>query len=116
MSIKRCRSAAVLMSSVIMLACTQMPARHTQQDQKPAVSAKGNLVAQTPLNSPVLFTDNLNGEKSEIIVVSEYISANGRACRRFTEKSIATDKTVRGLSCQESETDWREIPLATFAY
>ncbi len=109
----------VLVSLLVLTACTRMPIDRVADSRQPVAavsSAKADRVAAASLNIPMAFTDRATGQSSQITVTSEYISANGRPCRRFLERSGTSAVASKGLSCQDSIQGWQEIPLATFAY
>lgn len=100
-------------------ACTRMPAEYRQnglsQSASPVIDPhKLAVVAATAVGSAAIYRDYLTGLTSEITVESEYFSANGRICRRFTERQAASASSQRRLGCH-SDSGWVEIPVASFA-
>jgi len=74
-------------------------------------NGKAQVVANAGVGVPQVYTDKLTGRTVELVVKSEYFSANGRICRRFTE--FVNGRDVAGLSCK-SDRGWTEIPLSSF--
>ena len=77
-----------------------------------AQSSKLQAVATTDIGVPAQYTDPASGETVELIVKSEYFSANGRSCRRFSEQ--VSGEVRNGVSCQDSKKGWIELPLASY--
>lgn len=112
-----CRVLSLLLFMFTLSACTRMPAEYRQDYRAPAVpteSGKLDFIATATIGSPVIYTDQVTGLSTEIVVESEYFSANGRLCRRFTEQQASSASRFPRLSCDGSN-GWVEIPIASFA-
>jgi len=77
-----------------------------------AITARTQAVALASIGVPQVYSDELSGKTVELVVESEYFSANGRVCRRFTE--FVDGRDVAGVSCQDESRGWIEIPLSSF--
>lgn len=121
---QQCMKRILCLSALLLIvlagtACTRMPAEYRQnglsQSALPANDPqKLAVVAATAVGSAAIYRDYLTGLSSEITVESEYFSANGRICRRFTERQAATGASQRRLGCH-GDGGWVEIPVASFA-
>lgn len=107
-------SIAVLAST----ACTRMPEEYRTSQSASAVPAIAtqmlDAVASAPVGTSIVYTDQTTGLASEITVESEYFSANGRICRRYTERPAAAVTAYPGLSCNAGN-GWVKVPVADFA-
>ena len=77
-----------------------------------ANTARTQAVASAGIGVPQVYRDELSGKNMELVVQSEYFSANGRLCRRFSE--FVDGRDVEGISCQDDTRGWIEIPLSSF--
>lgn len=77
-----------------------------------ANTARTQAVAAAGIGVPRVYKDELSGKTIELVVQSEYFSANGRLCRRFSE--FVDGRDVAGVSCQDDARGWTEIPLSSF--
>lgn len=77
-----------------------------------AQSSKMQAVATAEIGTPSRYVDRESGMTVELIVLSEYFSANGRNCRRFVEGNGARESS--GVGCQDAREGWVELPLATY--
>ena len=75
-------------------------------------TARTQAVATAGIGVPEVYKDELSGKSVELVVESEYFSANGRLCRRFSE--FVDGRDVAGVSCQDDARGWTEIPLSSF--
>jgi len=75
---------------------------------------KAQAVATASIGVPQVYVDRLSGLTTELFVQSEYFSANGRLCRRYSERM--NDHDVAGVSCQDAKLGWTEIPLSSFVH
>ena len=75
-------------------------------------TARTQAVATAGIGVPEVYKDELSGKTVELVVESEYFSANGRLCRRFSE--FVDGRDVAGVSCQDDARGWTEIPLSSF--
>lgn len=99
--------------------CTRMPVDYHEHDRRlPVVGdldrKKLELVATTAVGTSAVFRDYLTGISSEITVESEYFSANGRLCRKFTERQSVSKSSRNGLGCR-TDSGWIDIPVDSFA-
>jgi len=76
-----------------------------------ANTARTQAVASASIGVPEVYRDELSGKTVELVVESEYFSANGRICRRFSE--FVEGRDVAGVSCQDEARGWTEIPLSS---
>ena len=99
-------------------ACTRMPTEYREDYRTPAAviteSNKLNVVATAVIGSPETYVDRATGLSTELIVESEYFSANGRICRRYTERQGPGASRSSRLACNGRD-GWVEIPIAAFA-
>jgi len=72
-------------------------------------------VVDSPVGVPLFHTDQPGGQQLELLVGTEYFSANGRICRRYAESNTVTGATRNGLVCNDPLRGWIEIPLESFA-
>ena len=77
-----------------------------------ANTARTQAVASASIGVPKVYSDELSGKTVELVVESEYFSANGRVCRRFSE--FVGGRDVAGVSCLDEDRGWTEIPLSSF--
>ena len=73
---------------------------------------KAQAVAAAGIGVPQVYTDPKLGRSVELLVQSEYFSANGRNCRRYTQ--TVKGRSVAGVSCQDQARGWVDIPLSSF--
>ena len=104
---------------ILMAACTGIPKEYGDQNRLPtavnsAVSEKMSVVGSAVIGRPTPYLDEETGLNGEIVVDSEYFSANGRLCRRYTERQSSFATPDSKLGCQ-SDQGWIEIKLDTFA-
>lgn len=104
-------------------ACTPIPPEYRQSIAQPAarVSSQSEthgdgqllaLVGAARIGASQLHVDPESGLTSTIKVSSEYFSANGRSCRRFSQHSSNSATPEIKLACK-SHSGWQEIPLAS---
>jgi len=128
-SICKTISVWLIASSVLTsAACTRMPVQPGQPALVNTDFAKMQTVAQTSVGATARYTDTASGAAVEILVLSEYFSAAGRKCRRFSEVSLfnpgngdLTDGqavvrvgdigTQERLACDDVKKGWIEIPV-----
>ena len=98
-------------------ACTTTPDNYQFGGEaaasSPAViagTARLEAVANADVGIPFQYIDE--GVSRQLWVSSEYFSANGRWCRRFTE--IVNGRDVAGVACNDEGHGWVELPLAAF--
>ena len=122
-------------------ACTRMPLEQNLVKPVQVSTGKIQLVAQTLVGTTTRYVDPASGAAVEISVLSEYFSAGGRKCRRFSQSSSTTGQgngqdtganselgtgelltdipgsvtTTKGLACEDSSSGWIEIPLNAIA-
>lgn len=112
------RNSGFLLLVLVVSACTRMPAEYRESSRAPAVVPADNnkleTIAFAVIGSPTIYTDRITGLSTEITVESEYFSANGRLCRRYTERQAAVASSQLRLACN-SGAGWVEIPVETFA-
>lgn len=77
-----------------------------------AQNSKLQAVATADIGVPVLYIDPDSGNSVELVVRSEYFSANGRNCRRFSE--VSGGERRNSVSCQDHRKGWIELPLASY--
>ena len=75
-------------------------------------TARTQAVAVAEIGVPQVYRDEESGKSIKLVVQSEYFSANGRLCRRFSEFVNGLD--VAGVSCQDGTRGWTEIPISSF--
>lgn len=122
-------------------ACTRMPLEQSLVKPAQVSTGKIQLVAQTLVGTTTRYVDPTSGATVEISVLSEYFSAGGRKCRRFSQSSSTTGQgngqdsvansdlsnselltdipasvsTTKGLACEDRSSGWIEIPLNAIA-
>lgn len=85
------RKLLLLLSVVSLLStgCTRMPEEYRVKNTMNAAPASDTrmlkAIANAAVGSTIAYTDQITGLTSEINIQSEYFSANGRICRRYTE-------------------------------
>ncbi len=110
-------------------ACTRMPVNNASVMPDQVSAGKMQLVAQASVGTTTRYVDAESGRTVVISVLSEYFSAGGRKCRRFSQSSgtsllgsaTASDlsaasleplePTTNGLACEDSKRGWIEIPI-----
>ncbi len=109
----------MLMLSMIIAAfgCTRMPANYSNTNTRPVLAETNNnelmqLVASARIGGVETFVDPVTGLASQITVLSEYFSANGRSCRRFSQHLSNASAPRKKLGCKDSANGWREIPVS----
>jgi len=112
---------ALVATSVGLTGCTTTPDKYKRNyvassnafysaaDQM-AGSSKMQAVGSARIGESRSYNDPATGGASQLIVRSEYFSANGRVCRRYVE--LSQNGTRDGLGCRDNERGWIEIPLA----
>jgi len=111
----------VVVASVGLAACTTTPERYKRNysgnsnatfaaANQLAGSSKMHALGSAKLGESQSFSDPTTGGASQLIVQSEYFSANGRVCRRYVE--LNPTGTRDGLGCRDDKQGWIEIPLA----
>ena len=110
---------ALSLSLLAVSACSTTPDQNRSSlfNQSTGVAAVANTartqaVASAGIGIPQVYTDGRSGKSIELVVESEYFSANGRVCRRFSE--FVDGRDVAGVSCQDDTLGWIEIPLSSF--
>ncbi len=104
--------------TLIVAGCTTTPEKYKQKSvfSQPAVmsmkadNSKMQAVATAQLGVAQQFVDRATGMTTQLVVESEYFSANGRVCRRFRQQVNGRDAT--GIGCNDSRNGWVEIPAA----
>jgi len=81
-------------------------------ERVPAQSSKMQAVATTEIGNSAQYTDPYTGQTVKLQVQSEYFSANGRFCRRYTE--MINTQNRNGVSCQDARQGWVELRLADY--
>jgi hypothetical protein len=94
-------------------ACTRMPIEHRAEMPQPVNTGKMQVVAQSVIGTANRYIDPVTAVVVEIAVLSEYFSAGGRNCRRFTE--TGPNGVSSGLACQDEKIGWTEIPIQSIA-
>lgn len=101
--------------------CTPIPAQYSQPASYPvnnsgemnsSDSALLALVGDTRIGMTQTIADPVSGLTSTVSVTSEYFSANGRSCRRFSQHYSNAAMPVNKLACKAGSR-WQEIPLAS---
>ena len=104
----------LLMGGVLFTsACTRMPIEHRAAMPQPVNTGKMQVVAQSVIGAANRYVHPGAGVAVEIAVLSEYFSAGGRTCRRFTE--TGPNGVSSGLACQDKKNGWTEIPIQSIA-
>jgi len=111
------RSFALLLCILSATACTTSNSNKSNrgvftETPLPAVAAntvKLEALAKAEVGLPAEYIDA--GVSRQLLVSSEYFSANGRWCRPYTETVHGLDKA--GVACNEGS-GWVELPLAAF--
>ncbi len=107
-----------LLTVLSVSACTTRPAEYRQdasvQASRSTDDNKLSVIASAVIGRPTTYVDQATGLSTEIIVESEYFSANGRICRRFIERGATSDSSQYGLSCNGGN-GWVKIPVESFA-
>ena len=94
-------------------ACTRMPVeQHAEMPQR-VNNGKMRVVAQSVIGTASRYIHPDTAVAVEISVLSEYFSAGGRTCRRFTE--TGPNGVSSGLACQDKKNGWSEIPIQSIA-
>lgn len=108
-----------LLLALLMLnaACTRMPAEYmAAQQTRVSPSANGSqlmhLVGSATMGMPQTHIDAVTGLSSVVTVTSEYFSANGRNCRRFSQHMSNASVPQEKLGCYDKRAGWQEIPIA----
>jgi len=110
------QSKLAVFALIVLLAagCTTTPDRYkkksfSQNLTSPlkADNSKMQALATAVVGQPQQFVDRQSGLTSELTVESEYFSANGRNCRRFTESG----RGRAGVGCLDDKAGWVELPL-----
>ncbi|MEM7255814.1 MAG: DVU3141 family protein [Pseudomonadota bacterium] len=111
----------VCLAMMVAAGCTPIPTeyRHPyaqQVLQASPVSATDNallaLVADTRIGATQTLVDPQTGLTSTVTVASEYFSANGRSCRRFSQHYSNAASPHNKLACKADD-GWQEIPVAS---
>lgn len=112
------RRCCVLLNSALVVtsvlgACTRMPVERNDviyhSSAANTVSQLSGRLAQASLQVPHRYVDPVTGASSVLTVESEYFSANGRICRRYTERT--ENRLNSGLGCREKNGNWIEVPV-----
>ncbi len=111
------RFSMFLLLSVIVAGCTRMPADYGGQVAGPVLVQTDNsgvisLVANARVGASQTFVDPQTGLTSQVTVLSEYFSANGRSCRRFSQHMSNAAAPVKKLGCKDQRIGWQEIPVS----
>ena len=114
--------AALPLWLILVTACTVTPEQyksgaqsgvgHSTAAVENIVNAKAQTVATASIGVPQAYVDPKLGTSTELLVQSEYFSANGRTCRRYSE--TVNGRSVSGVSCQDKTQGWIDIPLSSF--
>ncbi len=110
----------LLLCTILMLisvACTRMPADYGNSAVRPVSVTAGStgvmeLIAGARIGLPQTFVDPGTGLTSTVTVLSEYFSANGRSCRRYTQHMSNAANPVDRLSCKDQRSGWQDIPVS----
>ena len=106
-----------LLFFVVVVGCTPMPVDYggrvtsavlLQAENRDVIS----LVANTRVGASETFVDPQTGLTSQVTVLSEYFSANGRSCRRFLQHMSNAAAPVKKLSCKDQRNGWQEITVS----
>lgn len=112
------RILSILLIMFSISACTRMPAEYRDNYRVPVAMPTDNnkldVVASAVIGSPTMYTDQITGLSTQITVISEYFSANGRICRRYTERQALIASSSSRLGCN-GDNGWVEIPVDSFA-
>ena len=76
-------------SVLVTSACTRLPVEQGQAKSVQVSTGKIQLVGQTLVGTTTRYVDSASGATVEISVLSEYFSAGGRKCRRFSQSTGA---------------------------
>lgn len=70
------------------------------------------LISDARIGATQTHVDPITGLASTVRVVSEYFSANGRSCRRFTQHFSNAAAPENKLACRARD-GWQEVPVAS---
>lgn len=105
------------------LACTPIPESYREATTQPITRVYAEtesnhnraileLVATARIGASQLYANPRSGLTSTIRVNSEYFSANGRVCRRYSQHYSNAAEPQNKLACRAVNA-WQEIPLAS---
>lgn len=106
---------------LIMSACTRIPVEYSEATARPASTADRadisdvellSIVSNARVGATLTHVDPVTGLASTVRVNSEYFSANGRSCRRFTQRFSNSATSEGKLACRARD-GWRQIPIAS---
>jgi hypothetical protein len=110
---------AVYLLIPILAACTRMPVEYSSPVAAERASvfstsdrALLSLIAESRVGAVSTHVDPASGLASTVRITSEYFSANGRSCRRFTQHLSNAARPEDRLACRTRE-GWQEIPIAS---
>lgn len=119
------RNIVALVTVTLLTACTATPEQYKRMPELPGQSvtslessaartgnAKALAVADAAIGLPQVFVDQQAGVSVELVVQSEYFSANGRTCRRYAE--FVEGQSTLGVICLDSTHGWIDVPLSSF--
>jgi len=114
--------AALPLWLIMVTACTVTPQQYKSGVQSRVsqsataadniANSKAQTIATASIGVPQAYVDPKLGTSTELVVQSEYFSANGRTCRRYSE--TVNGRNVSGVSCQDKILGWIDIPLSSF--
>ena len=116
-----CLKVTAALVLIVASGCTATPEKYKRNGVMPVSSpasvadadnAKAQAVAAASIGVPQVYVDQKVGTSVELVVQSEYFSANGRTCRRYAE--IVNGQSIPGVSCQDDARGWIDIPLSSF--
>ena len=112
----------VMVAGILIVAgCTPIPKEYRSNAALPvqhsAVAERDDnslldAIAGARIGATLTHVDPLSGLASTLVVTSEYFSANGRSCRRFTQHLSNAAKPGNKLACRAAD-GWQEIPIAS---
>ena len=96
--------------------CTRMPVDYGNAGERPVMMKADNselmqLVASARIGAAKTYIDPVSGLTSEITVLGEYFSANGRSCRRFAQHLSNAVAAEKKLGCKDQNNGWQEIQI-----
>ena len=123
----------------LLTACTRMPVEHQAVVPERAQDNRLQVIAQTGIGASARYIEASTGVAVTVSVLSEYFSAAGRNCRKFSESrsrqtvvadtanSAGTSVNVNtdvntglapskiGLVCRDAKQGWVEVPVHSIA-
>lgn len=124
----------LLVAAIALLtACTRMPVEHQAVVPERAQDNRLQVIAQTAIGASARYIDATTGVAVTVSVLSEYFSAAGRNCRKFSEsrsrQTVVADAaniadtnanegstpSAFGLVCRDAKQGWVEVPVHSIA-